>query len=105
QHLYLDDGPAGGNATASDVSTISVSVTDLDGQSGANTTPVTISDAAPTVALNPVSNIAVNGTAMLTGTFTDVGLLDQHPILVNWGDGTTPQFLVPAIRDAAGAIK
>jgi hypothetical protein len=105
QHLYLDDGPAGGNATASDVSTISVSVTDADGQSGANTTPVTISDAVPSVAVNPVSNVPVNGTATLTGTFTDVGLLDQHPVLVNWGDGAMPQFLVPAIRDASGTIK
>ena len=102
QHQYLDDGVSPGNATASDTSTISVSVTDLDGQSGANTTSVTISDAAPSVVLNPVSNIAVNGTATLTGTFTDVGLLDQHPILVDWGDNSTPQFLVPAIRNAAG---
>jgi hypothetical protein len=105
QHQYLDDGLAGGNATASDSATISVSVTDLDGQSGANTTPITISDAAPTVGLNPVSNVAVNGTATVTGIFTDVGLLDQHPVLVNWGDGTTQQFLVPAVRDAAGAVK
>jgi hypothetical protein len=100
QHLYLDDG---GNGTASDTISISVSVTDSDAQSGANTTMVTVSDAAPTVVLDPIPSVAVNGTATLTGAYTDVGLLDQHSLLVDFGDGSIPQFLVPPVRNAAGA--
>jgi hypothetical protein len=102
QHQYLDDGNAVGNATASDTSTISVSATDLDAQSGANSTQVTVNDVAPTVTLNEPADINVNGTATLTGTITDTGLLDEHPLLVQWGDGAQPQFQIPAIRNSAG---
>ena len=28
-----------------------------------------------------------NGTVTLTGAFTDPGVLDQHTVLINWGDG------------------
>src|SRR5262249_42568752 len=53
--------------------------------------------------LDQVADINVNGTATLTGTITDTGLLDEHPLLVQWGDSAAPQFEIPAIRNAAGA--
>jgi hypothetical protein len=102
QHRYLDDGPAVGNSTSSDSSTISVSATDLDGQSGANQTTFTVNDVAPTIALNQISNIAVNGTATLSGTITDIGVLDEHPLLVDWGDGNSVQIQIPAILSPSG---
>jgi hypothetical protein len=102
QHRYLDDGPAVGNSTSSDASTISVSASDIDGQSGANTTSVTVIDVAPVIALNDIPNIAVNGTATLSGTITDIGVLDEHPILVDWGDGNSVQFQISAIFGPSG---
>jgi hypothetical protein len=62
-----------------------------------------VNNVAPTIAVNAPSNVAVNSTATLTGSFTDIGLLDQHVILADWGDSAAPQFLVSAIQNAAGA--
>lgn len=103
QHRYLDDGAAIGNSTPSDTSTISVAVTDDDGLSGASSTNVKVNNVAPAILLNAVPDITVNGTVTLTGTYSDSGLLDQHPLLVEWGDSTASQFLISAIRDTAGA--
>ena len=47
QHQYLDDGLAPGNNTASDTSTIGVTVADDDTQSGSNTEPVTGQERGP----------------------------------------------------------
>ncbi len=105
QHQYLDDGLAPGNNTASDTSTISVTVTDDDGGSNVATTTVLVQNVAPTVSVNTVSPINENGFATLTGSYTDIGLLDTHTLTINWDDPNDPQlstFAVPAIRDAAG---
>ncbi|MAS94337.1 MAG: hypothetical protein CMO55_14155 [Verrucomicrobiales bacterium] len=85
-HQYLDDGPANGNATASDVLTISATVTDDDGESGNTTANVTVSNVAPVLSLDPVSGIDESGTAVLTGTITDIGRLDGHNVVIDWGD-------------------
>src|SRR5262249_45683245 len=105
QHQYLDDGLAPGNGTTFDVSTISVSVTDDDNEAGNNTTTVTVHNVTPSVALNPVSDINENGTATLSGSYTDIGLLDAHTLTINWGDpnnSTNSTFTVSAIQNAAG---
>jgi len=106
QHQYLDDGLAPGNNTASDTSTIIVTVADDDAGSNAASTSVLVQNVAPTVALGSISAILENGTATLTGSYTDIGLLDQHVVTVNWGDPNDTQlstFAVTAIRNAAGA--
>ncbi len=98
-HQYLDDGVSPGNNTSSDTSTITVTVADDDTGSGSNTTTVTINNSAPTVALNSVPDISEEGTATLTGSFTDIGLSDVHTLTVNWGDpnnSTDSTFTVPA---------
>ena len=98
-------GLALGNNTSSDVSTIGVTVADDDAQSGNNTTTVTVHNVAPTVALNAVSDINENDVATLTGSYTDIGLLDAHTVTVNWADlnnGLASTFAVSAIRNAAG---
>jgi hypothetical protein len=108
QHQYLDDGPtgaSGGNGTANDSSTISVSVTDQDGQAGAKQATVNIKDVAPTISVNQPAAVGLNGTATITGSFTDVGLLDQHPLAFGFGDDTSAQMVVPAIKTAAGATQ
>ena len=86
QHQYLDDGLAPGNGTVSDVSTIGVTVADDDAQSGVGNATVTVHNVAPAVTLDSVADINENGVATLTGSYTDIGLLDAHTVTVNWAD-------------------
>jgi hypothetical protein len=105
QHQYLDDGHALGNNTTSDTSTITVTVADDDAQSGNNTTTVTVHNVTPAVALNAVADINENGIATLTGSYTDIGLLDAHTVTVNWGDlnnSAESIFSVSAVQNAGG---
>ncbi|HEX5470569.1 MAG TPA: hypothetical protein VFW73_01725 [Lacipirellulaceae bacterium] len=105
QHQYLDDGLAPGNGTSSDVSTIGVTVADDDAQSGSNSTTVTVHNVTPSVALNAVPDINENGIATLTGSYTDIGLLDGHTLTVDWADpnnGPASTFTINASENAAG---
>ena len=105
QHTYQDDGAAPGNGTSSDTSTIQVTVTDDDTGEGVDTETVLVKNVAPTVILTAVAEINENGTATLTGTYTDPGLLDAHGLVVDWNDPNDPRdstFAIPALRDAAG---
>jgi hypothetical protein len=105
QHQYLDDGLAPGNATDSDISVISVTVTDDDGGSGTSSRFVTVSNASPTIALNPTFNVVpVGGTATLLGSYSD-GLLDAQSLAITWGDSSANStFAISAIRNTAGSI-
>jgi hypothetical protein len=87
------------------VSTIGVIVADDDTQSGSQTATVTVHNVTPAVALNAVPDINENGVATLTGSYTDIGLLDAHILTVNWADANNAlasTFAVNAIRNAAG---
>jgi hypothetical protein len=62
-----------------------------------NFTPGT--NTAPTVDLNTVTPVNENGSATLTGTFTDVNVAQTHTLVVDWGDtnnSTDSAFVVPA---------
>ncbi len=112
QHQYLDDGSSPGNNTTSDSTTITVSVVDdddfvagEDNFSDSESSTFTVKNVAPTVALNAVPDINENATATLTGSYTDIGLLDGHSVTVNWADpnnGLASTFAVSAIQNAAG---
>ena len=105
QHQYLDDGLAPGNTTTNDISTIGVIVADDDGQSGNSTTTVTVNNVAPSLVLNAVPSINENGTATLTGSYTDIGKLDGHTLTIDWGDlndADDATFAIPSIQNAAG---
>ena len=85
-HQYLDDNPT---ATPSDNYTINLTLSDGIG-SDADSTPITVNNAAPTlnnIAVNP-STISVGGTTTLSGTVNDAGTLDPHDLIINWGDGS-----------------
>jgi large repetitive protein len=91
-HQYLDDGPSPGNGTPSDTYAVAVTVTDDDTGGGSATTPVTVRNVAPVV--TEVTNSASDcscGDDPVTATvsFTDVGTLDGHTLVIDWGDGTT----------------
>ncbi|MCA9049391.1 MAG: hypothetical protein KDA89_11730, partial [Planctomycetaceae bacterium] len=51
------------------------------------TTSVTVNNVAPTVTLDPDAGIDENGTAVLTGTITDVGTLDTFTVVIDWNAG------------------
>jgi hypothetical protein len=102
QHWYLDDGPRAGNATESDLSLITATVTDDDGELASDKRFITVNNAAPTLALDSPSAIHENGTVTLTGSYTDPGLLDGQTLIVNWDDpnNSAPStFQIPAIQD------
>ncbi|MCL4876277.1 MAG: DUF11 domain-containing protein [Anaerolineae bacterium] len=88
-HVYLDDNPTG---TASDTTTINLTLTDETLNSSTSSVLVTVSNVAPTL-----SNVAMTsplnegGTATLTGNLADVGTLDTFTLNINWGDGSPAQ--------------
>jgi hypothetical protein len=87
-HTFADDNPTG---TASDNSTITVTVTDDDTGTVTNTKTVTVGNVTPsTPTLNQTSfTINEGGTFTLAGSFTDPGTLDVHSIEIDWdGNGT-----------------
>jgi hypothetical protein len=86
-HQYLDDNPS---VTTFDDYTIDVTVTDDDSLSGIDSEIVRVKNVAPSVALDPVTMIDENGTAVLAGTITDIGSLDTFTLDVTWGDPLSP---------------
>jgi len=85
-HLYLDDDPTG---TPSDVYDISVTVTDDDTGVGTADTTVTVNNVAPVVDAGADQVIDEGDTAVFGGWFTDIGSLDTHTMVWDFGDGTT----------------
>ena len=76
-----------------------------DADSGSGTTTLTVHNVTPSVKLNSVADISENDFATVTGSYTDIGLLDAHVVTVNWDDpnnGLASTFAVGAIRNAAG---
>jgi hypothetical protein len=91
-HQYLDDNPTG---TASDVYNINVRLRDDDGGEDLDSTSVTIQNVNPLLVLNPLTTISENGTATLTGTYTDIGTQDTHELDIDWdGDGVFEQTVI-----------
>jgi hypothetical protein len=83
---------------------IRATATTPEGTSAAgNEVAVTVGNVSPAVALNAVTAIVENGTATLTGSYTDIGLLDAHTMTVNWGDVNNTTNSVFAIG-ATGAL-
>jgi hypothetical protein len=95
-HQYRDDNPTN---SASDVYDIGVTVTDDDTGSDFAATTVTVNNVAPVIEDVNAPVIDENGTATITGRFTDIGLLDTHTVQITWGDGTrSPAVVDPATR-------
>lgn len=93
-HTWLDDNPTGTN---SDLGTISFSLTDDDTGTDSDSATYLISNVAPvlnSVTLTP--SLIENGTATLSGTYSDVGLTDTHTLQVDWGDGSPLEFFAVA---------
>ncbi|MEV7420301.1 M36 family metallopeptidase [Streptomyces sp. NPDC089919] len=72
---------------------VGVQVTDSAGNTATAQTTVTVTNAAPAVALDPVGPAAENTPVTVTGRITDPGWLDGLTATVDWGDGAGPQPL------------
>ncbi len=93
EYQYLDDDPT---ATSSDIYSITVTATDDDGGAGTADTSVTVNNVAPEITSFSASNSvvaesSVDGVVSISGSFTDVGTVDTHEVLVDWGDGSSPE--------------
>ena len=96
---FPDDHPA--TATASDAFTVDITIDDGDGGSDTATSPViTVNNVAPVItsiaSSATLQDKAEEGeTVTVSGSFTDVGVLDTHVASVDWGDGNvTPGTVV-----------
>jgi hypothetical protein len=95
-HQYLDDNPTG---TPSDQYTIHVTVTDDDTGADASSTVVTVNNVAPVItaitsSASGIGDAKENQPISITGTFTDVGTLDTHTAVIDWGDGTSSAAVI-----------
>jgi Ca2+-binding RTX toxin-like protein len=90
--FYADDNPTGDPVN---IHPISVSVVDGLGASGAASTSVTVHNVDPVITSlvsshpDPTAPSA-DGHVTISGAFTDVGLVDTHRVLIDWGDGSPP---------------
>jgi hypothetical protein len=87
-HTYLDDAPS-----PDDRYTVTLTVADDDGGQGIATTTVAVPNVAPALTAADLSlsaDLLTEGdTVRLTGTFTDPEVLDEHIVVINWGDGSS----------------
>ncbi len=92
---YLDDDPTG---TPVDAYPVSVTVLDDGTVPGLASTAVTVSNVAPSVSIDSVTDefgnelgdvgvLLEHTSASLTASFADAGTRDTHAASVNWGDG------------------
>ncbi len=86
-HVYLDDDPTGVSGTTY---TIVVTVTDKDDGVGEASTDIEVRNLAPVVSVTPEeSTIFSTENLDVEVTFTDIGTLDTHTAVIDWGDGTS----------------
>ena len=89
---FLDDDPTG---TPSDPYTVDITITDDDLGSDVETSPVlTVNNVAPTIGAVNVNatkdnKVMPGDDVTLAATFTDIGLLDRHDVVIQWDDGTS----------------
>jgi hypothetical protein len=105
-HQYLDDGPSG---DPSFIYPISVTVTDDGGLSGSGSTSVQVNNVDPVIGSIASSatfaDKAEEGeTVTVTAAFTDVGTLDTHEAVIDWGDGSAPEPAALTHGSGSGSI-
>ena len=99
-HTYVDDNPT---ATASDIKTVTLTVTDNRGLSGSDTASVTVSNANPVADAGTDQTGAEGSPVTFTFDCTDVGGNDTWTASVTWGD-TTSSSLGAVTCNAAGTF-
>ena len=92
-HLYPENG----------VFPVTMSVTDKDGGIGVEATQVTVLNVAPVVDPVPNQTVDEGDTVNFSATFSDVGVLDTHTAMINWGDETAFDVIDPATSPVGGS--
>ncbi|MHA2007754.1 MAG: PKD domain-containing protein [Promethearchaeota archaeon] len=86
-HVYGDNGEY----------TVTITVTDNDGESGSDTLLISVNNVAPDVEAGGDQVVDEGDLVSFSGSFTDPGSLDTHTIIWDFGDGNTyPNTLTPA---------
>jgi murein DD-endopeptidase MepM/ murein hydrolase activator NlpD len=98
-------GSLQGSRTFSDngLHDVEVVVTDDDGGVGSDTATVTVLNVAPTVAAVGDS-IDEGGTASVSATFTDPGVLDTHTATIDWDDGSPAEVVEVVQGEGLGSL-
>jgi hypothetical protein len=96
-HTYLDDD-------ADDAYTITVTLTDSDGDTGQGGAPVSVHNVAPTVS-PPADQSASEGTSkdVNLGSFSDPGADSPWSVDVAWGDGSAHTAFAAASTGSLGS--
>ncbi len=76
---------------------IGITITDDDTGSVSASTTVTVNNVAPVIVSYNAPVINEDGTATISGSFSDVGSLDTHTVTISWGDGTTSSATVDPV--------
>ena len=104
-HTYLDDE----SGMQDDVYPISATVTEgwmpADGDSTNDTTSVSVANRNPEIdsVLLSSATIDENGSITVNGSFSDIGSLDMHTVMINWGNGqSSPATVNPMDRTFLG---
>lgn len=100
-HVYLDDDPTGGSP---DPYLNKVKVTDSGGGIGVDEFALPVNNLDPVVSITVTPAIEENGVVAMSGSFTDVGILDTHSATVDWGDGTPPEPLAIDAEPGSGTF-
>ena len=102
QHKYLDDGRSPGNGTVADSYTVTALITDDDLDEDQDQARVTVVNVGPGLSLTPSAAIIDEGQSWtLQIELDEPGILDEHELFVDWGDGQSQVIHLPAGQTTA----
>ncbi len=76
-----------------DVFAITLSALDDSGDRTTGVVTVQAANVAPSLVQATVADIDENGIATLNGSFSDVNVFDNHEVFIDWGDGSSVEFV------------